>query len=199
MVTKGLKHVKFTFGMLSILTASIVVDVIIVTLNGNIPWWLDYSKILWFGIEGGKISWLKLSSISAVLISFVTSLLTIFTVTNVTMSNGMGKLLRYFPWIILLAVFNSFSEGVLFRSSILSTLKKVIPKSQAIVIVAVFFGLAHYYGAPGGIIGVLMSSLLGWHMCRSMFETNGFAASWIIHFMQSVVIFSTIFMFDNFI
>lgn len=28
-------------------------------------------------------------------------------------------------------------------------------------------------------------------MCRSMVETEGFVAAWIIHFFQDIVIFST--------
>lgn len=60
------------------------------------------------------------------------------------------------------------------------------------MVAAAFFVVAHYYGAPGGIIGVIMSGVLGWYMCRSMYETRGFVAAWIIHFSQDVVIFSTI-------
>ncbi|WP_096201607.1 CPBP family intramembrane glutamic endopeptidase [Bacillus sp. FJAT-45350] len=99
-----------------------------------------------------------------------------------------------FPVIILLALANSFCEGVIYRSAILGTLKEVLPKNYVVLIAAVFFGIAHYYGAPSGIVGVFMSGLLGWYLCRSMYETKGFAAAWFIHFMQDVVIFSTIFL-----
>jgi uncharacterized protein len=37
-----------------------------------------------------------------------------------------------------------------------------------------------------------MSSLLGWFLARSMIESRGFLAPWMIHFLQDVVIFSTI-------
>ncbi|OJF91545.1 CPBP family intramembrane glutamic endopeptidase [Alkalibacterium sp. 20] len=86
----------------------------------------------------------------------------------------------------------------MFRSAILGSLKNVLPKSQAIFIAAMIFGIAHFYGAPSGIVGVVMSVLLGWYLSRSMYETKGFASSWIIHFMQDVVIFSTIFLLGNF-
>ena len=65
-------------------------------------------------------------------------------------------------------------------------------KEHVIWIAAMFFGIPHYYGVPSGLIGVAMSSLLGWFMCRSMYETKGFVSAWIIHFMQDVVIFSAI-------
>jgi len=65
-------------------------------------------------------------------------------------------------------------------------------------IAAMIFGIGHYYGAPSGIVGVVMSGLLGWYLSRSMYETKGFVSSWIIHFLQDVVIFATILLLGNF-
>jgi membrane protease YdiL (CAAX protease family) len=149
-------------------------------------------KINWLGIAPNSISWRKLAIISALLISFGTILLTIITATQFTTVNGIGLLFKYLPLILLLALGNSFCEGILFRNAILSTLKTALPKNQLLLLAGVFFGIGHYYGIPSGITGVAMSSLLGWYMCRSMYETNGFVSSWIIHFMQDTVIFSTI-------
>ena len=67
-----------------------------------------------------------------------------------------------------------------------------LPKGAVVMASAAFFGMAHYYGAPSGVIGVVMSGVLGWFLARAMFETRGFLAPWIIHFLQDVVIFSTI-------
>ena len=150
-------------------------------------------EIHWLGIKKNWVNWGKLSLISAILISLGTILLTIITVTGNSNIKGFDKLFYYLPLILLFALVNSFCEGVLFRSAILGTLKSVFPKKYVVIIAALFFGIAHYYGAPGGVLGVFMSILLGWFMCRSMYETNGFLSSWIIHFMQDVVIFSTIF------
>jgi hypothetical protein len=80
----------------------------------------------------------------------------------------------------------------------MATLKDELPKNQLVLIAALFFGISHFYGAPGGPLGVIMSGLLGWYMCRSMYETKGFVSSWMIHAMQDVVIFSTIFLLGNF-
>ncbi len=149
-------------------------------------------RIGWLRIAGNKISWGRLAVISAFLISFGTLLLTVFTVTGFLVPDNLGKLPGNFPLIVLFALVNSFSEGIVFRSAIMGPLRKFLSKDHVILIAAVFFGLAHYYGAPSGIIGVSMSVLLGWYMCRSMYETKGFVSAWIIHFMQDVVIFSTI-------
>lgn len=156
-------------------------------------------KISWLGINDKEISWWKLSVISALLISLGTFLLTMVTVTGFALPNGVNNLVRFLHMIIFFALVNSFCEGVLYRSTIIGTLKDVLPKNQVIIIAAIFFGIAHYYGAPSGVIGVVMSGLLGWYMSRSMYETKGFASSWIIHFMQDVVIFSSIYLFGGYI
>ena len=151
-------------------------------------------KISWLGIDEDSISWGTLSVISALLISFGTLLLTLVTVTGFLLTETIGRLLRILPFIVLFALVNSFSEGVIFRSAVLGPLKNVLTKNQMILAAAVFFGMAHFYGVPRGVIGVVMSGILGWYMCRSMYETKGFLSSWIIHFMQDVVIFSMLFM-----
>jgi hypothetical protein len=154
--------------------------------------------IKWLGIKNDSISWGKLAVISAVLISLGTVMLTVFTVTGSSTNMNTGNLLKYFPFVLLFALFNSLSEGILFRSAILGSLKDFLPKQQAIFVAALIFGIGHFYGAPSGILGVFMSGLLGWYMCRSMYETKGFAASWLIHFMQDAVIFSTILLFGQY-
>ncbi len=156
-------------------------------------------RIGWLGIEENKITWGRLAIISAFLISLGTLLLTVFTVTGLSVPDNLGELPGYFPLVVLFALVNSFSEGIVYRSAVLGPLRKVLSKDHVILIAAVFFGLAHYYGAPSGIVGVGMSGLLGWYMCRSMYESRGFLPSWIIHFLQDVVIFSTIFLLGGFL
>lgn len=148
-------------------------------------------------VDKNCISWGKLAVISAILISLGTFLLTLITVTGFSRPEGMDRLLPYLPLIVLLAFANSFAEGIVFRHSILGTLTNKLPKEQVIIIAAIFFGLAHYYGAPSGVIGVIMSGLLGWYLCRAMYDTRGFVAPWIIHFAQDVVIFSSLVLFGG--
>lgn len=73
---------------------------------------------------------------------------------------------------------------------LLGTLNGVIPPRQALLLTSVFFGLAHYYGVPYGILGVVMSTFLGWILGKAMLETRGFFWAWFIHFCQNVAIFS---------
>ena len=155
-------------------------------------------EIKWLSIKKDKISWRRLTVISAGFISLGTILLTIFTVTGTSTILNLDNLIKYLPFAVIFAILNSFCEGIVFRSAILGSLKNVLPKNQLIFVAAVMFGIAHYYGAPSGIVGVVMSGLLGWYLCRSMYETQGFISSWIIHFMQDVVIFVTILLLSNY-
>lgn len=152
----------------------------------------------WLGIKQDTINWGKLAVISAVLISLGTLLLTVVTVTGSSAIYNTSNLLKYFPFVILFALINSLCEGIVFRNAILGSLRNVLQKNQAIWMAALIFGIGHFYGAPSGIVGVVMSTLLGWYLSRSMVETKGFAASWIIHFLQDVVIFSTILLLGNY-
>ena len=145
-----------------------------------------------FGIKPNWVSWGRLAVISGVLIATGTLLLTLLTATGFRAPENLGALPRSLPLILLFALINSFSEGILFRNAVLGPLSGVLPKAQLMLLAAVFFGIAHYYGAPQGVVGVLMSGVLGWYLCRSMYETGGFLAPWIIHFLQDVVIFATL-------
>lgn len=149
-------------------------------------------KIVWLGIRENTISWGKLSLISAFCIALGTILLVIVTVTRNLTIGSVSNWVKYIPLILVMAAVNSFCEGMIFRNAMLSALKEHLPKGQTILMAAIFFGSAHYYGAPGGILGMIMAGVLGWYMCRSMYETKGLATAWLIHFVQDVVIFSTL-------
>ncbi len=143
-------------------------------------------------IPGGRIPWGRLSLVAAGLIGLGTLLLTMLTVTGFSLPIANVRFLRHLPFIVVLAGANAFAEGVMYRNAILGALRGVLPDEQKAWVAAILFGLAHYYGAPSGPVGVLMSGLLGWFMARSMLDTRGFVAPWIIHLVQDIVIFSLI-------
>lgn len=95
-----------------------------------------------------------------------------------------------FPLILLLAAMNAFSEEFSYRASLLATLRSAVGDRHALLLTAAFFGLAHYYGVPYGVVGVCMSGCLGYVLGRAMLESEGLLWPWFIHFLQDVVIFS---------
>ena len=144
-----------------------------------------------------RIAWDRLAILSGVLISLGTILLTVITVTGFRIPSGWQRVAGMLPLLLVLAAVNSISEGILYRNGVLGPLQGVIPDHWRVLAAAMLFGIAHYEGAPGGPLGVVMSGLLGWYMNRSMLETKGFAAAWIIHFMQDFVIFGSLFLLNG--
>lgn len=150
------------------------------------------SEIKFLGIKNHEIKWGKLSWISAILIALGTFLLTLMTAIQSLSNVNVGLYLRSLPFIIIFAAINAFAEGVMYRHAVIAPLSQHVPKGAVILSSAILFGSYHYHGVPSGIIGVIMSSILGWFIARSVYETKGFFAGWVIHFLQDVVIFSTI-------
>lgn len=55
------------------------------------------------------------------------------------------------------------------------------------------FGGVHYFGIPGGLIGVALAGFLGWLLAKSITETRGVFWAWSLHFLQDLVIFTAVF------
>jgi hypothetical protein len=100
------------------------------------------------------------------------------------------KVLPILPSILFYAALNAFNEEITFRSPMLATLEPVGGSRQALWMSAYFFGIAHYFGVPGGIIGGVLSIFMGWILGKAMLETRGLFWSWWIHFLSDVAIFT---------
>jgi uncharacterized protein len=99
------------------------------------------------------------------------------------------RVLPFIPAVLLAAVINAFTEEVAYKASFLSVLEDVVGKNHALWLMAAYFGIAHFYGIPYGIIGVILAGFLGWFLGKSMLETRGLWWAWFIHFWQDVWIF----------
>ncbi len=93
------------------------------------------------------------------------------------------------PSIIFYAALNAFSEEMTYRAPMLATLEPAVGSSQALWQTAVLFGVAHYFGTPGGLMGAVLSIFMGWILGKAMLETRGLFWAWWIHFLSDVVIF----------
>jgi membrane protease YdiL (CAAX protease family) len=92
---------------------------------------------------------------------------------------------------------NAFSEEAIFRIGIVSPLYGILSVSIIVLISGVVFGLPHYFGMPSGILGALMAGFLGWLLAMSLVETQGLLIAWAIHFVQDVVIITSMILMSN--
>jgi hypothetical protein len=101
--------------------------------------------------------------------------------------------LRFFLWVVVLALMNAFTEEMITRFSVVALLDNLIPLPYVYLTSALIFGSVHYFGMPGKIPGVLMAGFLGWLLAKSIGETQGFFWALLIHFLQDVIIFTGLF------
>jgi len=107
-------------------------------------------------------------------------------------SDVMVKVLPILPSILIYAALNAFNEEFFYRSPMLATLEPIGGSRHALWMAAYFFGIAHYFGIPGGLAGGIASIFMGWILGKGMVETRGFVWTWWIHFLSDVAIFSFI-------
>lgn len=100
------------------------------------------------------------------------------------------RALPFLPAVLLCAALNAFNEEMTYKASFLSVLEGAVGKKQALLLMAAFFGIFHFYGIPYGVIGVALAAFLGWLLGKSMLETRGMFWAWFIHFLQDVLIFA---------
>lgn len=149
------------------------------------------TRLFVLGISGNK-TWAR---------EVLPLILIISTATSVFMFGGVHTTnsWQYFHWsfiplALMFSVINAFGEEIVFRFIIIGSLSETYSKGLILLISAAMFGVPHYYGSPGGIIGVLMSVFLGYVLARISMETKGIGLAWFIHFVQDVIIFIALFM-----
>ena len=98
--------------------------------------------------------------------------------------------LSMLPSILFYAALNAFNEEMTFRAPMLATLEPTGGSLHAWGMSAYFFGIAHYFGTPGGLAGAVLSIFMGWMLGKAMLETRGLLWAWWMHFLSDVAIFS---------
>lgn len=151
------------------------------------------TKEKWLGING-KTTWLKNGIQLLLFISIATG---IFMFLGVKYTDSLGNFHWCFvPYVLLFSLTNSFAEEIIFRVGIIASLENHYSKLTICLISAILFGLPHFFGNPGGAIGVIMSGVLGYILCKATIETRGISIAWTIHFFQDVIIFLAIMMMN---
>ena len=88
------------------------------------------------------------------------------------------------------AAVNAFAEEMTYRAPMLATLEPALGSTTALWQAALLFGVAHYWGTPGGPAGASLAVLMGWLLGKAMVETRGLLWAWGIHALSDVVIFT---------
>jgi membrane protease YdiL (CAAX protease family) len=145
--------------------------------------------ISWMGIFA-KDTWLKVGVSFAVSITLITAIFVYLNVLNSTLV--VEKLVVVLPFALIFAASNAFVEEALTRFGIVVSLHGFVPNHTIYLVSALVFGIPHYFGTPGGILGSLMAGYLGWLLAKSIVETRGVFWAWFIHFLLDVVIFSAL-------
>jgi membrane protease YdiL (CAAX protease family) len=91
------------------------------------------------------------------------------------------------------ALLNAFWEEAAFRAAPLSMLQRAVGPSTGVLLLAVFFGVGHFYGGvPSGPMGLIATGSVAVLLGRSMIETRGLAWPVALHFALDFVIFTFI-------
>lgn len=106
-------------------------------------------------------------------------------------SDTVRLLLPLIPVILLLAASNGVTEEIIYRAAPISSVYEVAGKANALWMAAILFGLSHYIGgSPSGILGLLITALLGAFFGKCMMDSKGFFWPWLFHTLQDILPFS---------
>ena len=87
---------------------------------------------------------------------------------------------------------NAFAEEFLYRAALIPQVLPVIGKGSTLILLPVWFGLAHWFGIPSGLTGVVLAAIGGWFFAKSMIETRGMAWAWLLHFLADFTVYLVI-------
>lgn len=142
--------------------------------------------IRWLGVNPGD-RWNAVGRWGTIFISLGT--LAFLVIAGRPSLETLRLALPFLPVVLLAAGLNAFNEEVTYKGAFLGVLESPVGPQQALAMVAVYFGIGHFYGVPYGVVGVLLAGFLGWFLARSMQDTRGMFWAWFIHFWQDVWIF----------
>lgn len=126
----------------------------------------------------------------AIVVTIATAVFIYLNVLNSTFP--VDRLIAALPFALIFAVTNAFVEEALTRFGIVVPLYGVMPPGTIYIVSALVFGIPHYFGTPGGVLGAIMAGFMGWLLAKSMVETRGVWWAWFIHFLQDVVILTAV-------
>ena len=126
----------------------------------------------WLGIKSGD-TWKGVGINFVVVVSIATA---VFVYMNVFRGQTLEpQNVRFLPFVLVLSVMNAFTEEAITRLSVVTALHGKLSNGAIAIASGLLFGIPHYFGLPGGVIGSLMAGFMGWLLAKSILETKGFS------------------------
>jgi len=129
--------------------------------------------------DGMRLRWKITGPLIALLLA---ALFTAGILAMNSLAITIADVLPILPMVFVLAVMNAFGEEMAFRAAPLSQLWPIVGKRQAVWMMALWFGLGHYYGGVSfGAAGVIYITLVTLLFGKAMVETKGLAVPVFMH------------------
>jgi membrane protease YdiL (CAAX protease family) len=94
------------------------------------------------------------------------------------------------PFALLAAGLNAFGEEILYRAGPLAPLGRVVGRGHATWMLALWFGLGHFYGGiPSGVAALVFATATALLFTKAMLDTRGLVWPWVLHFAADAAIF----------
>ncbi|MEO8274123.1 MAG: CPBP family intramembrane glutamic endopeptidase [Chloroflexota bacterium] len=92
---------------------------------------------------------------------------------------------------VIAALLNAWWEETAFRAAPLSMLQRAVGPGAGVLILALYFGVGHFYGGvPSGPMGLVATGAVAVLLGRAMIETRGLGWPIALHFSIDLVIFT---------
>lgn len=130
-----------------------------------------------------------------VLISVTIMLIFLIPAVKPTFSNLSIEVITF---ALVCAVMNAFAEEFMYRAALLPQVLPIFGKGASIFLIASWFGLAHYFGMPYGVTGVMITMIGGWIFAKSMVETEGMGWAVFLHFVSDFTLYLVILLAGGF-
>ncbi len=137
--------------------------------------------------NGTYLRWGRFGSIALL---FLVALMVWFGFPILPATFDLGASLPAIAIGAIAAFLNAVWEETAFRAGPLSMLQRAIGPGAGVVVLAVFFGIGHFYGGiPSGPMGLVATGGVALLLGRAMIETRGLAWPVALHFSIDFVIF----------
>jgi membrane protease YdiL (CAAX protease family) len=138
--------------------------------------------------DGSVLRWRRLGTIAFVLLAL---LMVWFGFPMLPRAFELGAAIPAIAIGAVAAALNAWWEETAFRAGPLSMLQRATGPGAGVLILALFFGLGHFYGGvPSGPMGLIATGAVAVLLGRAMIETRGLAWPVALHFAIDLVIFT---------